>query len=87
MITGIFGLPAATPTNTRLREVLSRAARVVIVEGPAHRVDGPGRTRATATDRQIADLGRLLAVVDGGRDNHCLCDGWPTIPPPTSSPR
>ncbi|AUY53784.1 hypothetical protein [Streptomyces sp. CB01881] len=67
------------PTTAGLREVLNRAARVVIVDAPAGEADSADRPRTEVTGADIADLARLLAVVDGGTGELCLCDGWPTI--------
>lgn len=67
------------PTTARLTEVLNRAGHVVIVEGPPDKVDSADLARIVVSGAEIADLARLLAVVDGGTGDHCRCMGWPTI--------
>ncbi|MFI9365547.1 hypothetical protein ACIG5E_31525 [Kitasatospora sp. NPDC053057] len=64
------------PTTAGLREVLNR---VVIVDAPPGEADCADHARTEVTGAGIADLARLLAVVDGGTGELCLCDGWPTI--------
>ncbi|MEV0293652.1 hypothetical protein [Nocardia sp. NPDC050710] len=66
-------------TTSRLREVLDRAASVVIVEGAPDEVDATDRRRIVVTGIEIADLAQRLAIVDGRTGSHCLCPGWPTI--------
>ncbi|MFG2994846.1 hypothetical protein ACGFZK_37055 [Streptomyces sp. NPDC048257] len=76
------GTPEGPPTTARLRAVLNRAARVVIVEGPVTSHDAAGSAdlpRIELTGAEIAGLADVLALVDGGTDNRCRCDGWPTI--------
>ncbi|GAA1139271.1 hypothetical protein GCM10009664_04760 [Kitasatospora gansuensis] len=67
------------PTTARVHDVLLRATRVVIVEGPADAVDAADVPRLVLTGDEIADLARHLAIVDGGTGDHCRCRGWPTI--------
>lgn len=67
------------PTTARVRGVLSRAGRVVIAEGPPDEADFADVARIVVTGAGIADLARLLAVVDGGTGDRCRCTGWPTI--------
>ncbi|MEV6212390.1 hypothetical protein [Kitasatospora sp. NPDC051914] len=67
------------PTTARLRRVLGRAKRVVIVDAAPQEADAPERARTVVTGDDIADLARVLAVVDGGTGDRCLCPGWPTI--------
>ncbi|MGV9451599.1 hypothetical protein [Streptomyces sp. NPDC003635] len=67
------------PTNARLRDVLSRAGHVVIVEAPPDEADFADRARTVVTGDDIADLARLLSIVDGGNGDRCRCGGWPTI--------
>ncbi|WP_354644624.1 hypothetical protein [Kitasatospora camelliae] len=67
------------PTTARLREVLGRAKRVVIVDAAPQEADAPERARTVVTGDDIAELARVLAVVDGGTGDRCLCLGWPTI--------
>ncbi|MFD0501918.1 hypothetical protein ACFQ0G_01265 [Streptomyces chiangmaiensis] len=67
------------PTTARLRDVLNRAGRVVIVEGSPDEADSAAVARIVVTGAQIVDLAQLLAIVDGGTGDRCLCNGWPTI--------
>ncbi|MEV4005944.1 hypothetical protein [Actinomadura sp. NPDC049753] len=67
------------PTTAKLRSVLARASRVVIAEGAPDEADSGDVSRITVSGTEIADLGRLLAIVDGGTGDLCLCRGWPTI--------
>ncbi|WP_225839795.1 hypothetical protein [Streptomyces sp. NK08204] len=67
------------PTTARLRDVLNRAGRVVIAEGSPDEADSAGVARIAVTGAEIADLARLLALVDGGTGDRCQCSGWPTI--------
>ncbi|GAA1963509.1 hypothetical protein GCM10009738_43650 [Kitasatospora viridis] len=62
-----------------MREVLDRAERVVIVEGAPDEADSADRPRTVVTGTDIAELARLLAIVDGGTGDRCRCLGWPTI--------
>lgn len=59
--------------------MLNRAGRVVIVEGAPAEADSADGARIVVTGAEIAGLARLLAVVDGGSGEQCLCDGGPTI--------
>lgn len=76
---GTAGTAEDPPTTARVRDVLDRAARVVIVEGPLGEVESPDLARIVVTGDGITDLARLLAIVDGGTGDRCLCRGWPTI--------
>lgn len=76
---GTVDMAEGPPTTARLRGVLNRAARVVIVEGPPDEVDSAVVARIVVTGAEIAELARLLAVVDGGTGDRCRCHGWPTI--------
>lgn len=67
------------PTTARLGDVLNRAGHVVIVEGPPDKVDSADLARIVVSGAEIADLARLLAIVDGGTGDRCRCMGWPTI--------
>lgn len=67
------------PTNARLRDVLSGAGHVVIVDAPPDEADFAERARTVVTGDDIADLARLLAIVEGGNGDRCRCSGWPTI--------
>ncbi|MEV5986276.1 hypothetical protein AB0L85_14800 [Streptomyces sp. NPDC052051] len=67
------------PTTARVREVLNRAGRVVIAEGSPDEVDSADVARIVVTGAEIAELARLLALVDGGTGDRCRCKGWPTI--------
>jgi hypothetical protein len=67
------------PTTARLRQVLDRAARVVIVEASPAEADSADLPRLTVTGAEIGELARLLAIVDGGTGDTCHCTGWPTI--------
>ncbi len=69
----------SAPTTARLRDVLNRAGRVVIVEGPPHEAESGDLARTVVTGAEIADLADLLALVDGGTGDRCRCLGWPTI--------
>ncbi|MGW7381473.1 hypothetical protein [Streptomyces sp. NPDC054794] len=76
---GIVGMAAGPPTTARLRDVLNRAARVVIVEGAPDKADSADVPRIVVTGAEIADVAELLTVVDGGTGDSCRCNGWPTI--------
>ncbi|MFE5330537.1 hypothetical protein ACFRCG_29540 [Embleya sp. NPDC056575] len=65
------------PTTARLRDVLSRAGRVVIAEGSPDEVDSVSVARTVVTGAEIADLARLPAIVDGGTGDRCR--GRPTV--------
>lgn len=67
------------PTTARLREVLNRAGRVVIAEGPPDKADSADVARIAVSGAAIADLAERLAIVDGGTGDRCRCNGWPTI--------
>ncbi|MCX5358571.1 hypothetical protein OG864_07665 [Streptomyces sp. NBC_00124] len=76
---GTAGMAEGAPTTARLGEVLNRAGHVVIVEGPRDAVDRADVARTVVSGAEIADLARLLAIVDGGTGDRCRCMGWPTI--------
>ncbi|MFE1440522.1 hypothetical protein [Streptomyces sp. NPDC058739] len=76
---GTKGVDEGAPTTARLRDVLNRAERVLIVEGPPSEVNSAGVARIAVTGTEIADLAQLLAIVDGGTGDRCRCHGWPTI--------
>lgn len=76
---GAAGMAEDAPTTARLHDVLHRAGRVVIVEGPPEQTDSADLTRIVVTGAEIADLAQLLAIVDGGTGDRCRCRGWPTI--------
>ncbi|MFC0431463.1 hypothetical protein [Kutzneria buriramensis] len=67
------------PTTARLERILARAAEVVIVEAGPDSLDRPEAARLVVSGAEIADLARVLAVVDGGIGDRCRCLGWPTI--------
>lgn len=74
-----MSMDEGAPTTARLREVLGRAKRVVIVDAAPQEADAPNRARTVVAGDDIAELARVLAVVDGGTGDRCLCLGWPTI--------
>ncbi|MER6677285.1 hypothetical protein [Streptomyces sp. NPDC000983] len=76
---GTSGMGEGAPTTTRVREVLNRAGRVVIAEGSPAVADSADVARIVVSGAEIADLAQLLAVVEGGAGDWCLCDGRPTI--------
>ncbi|MFJ8011102.1 hypothetical protein [Streptomyces sp. NPDC096339] len=76
---GTMGMDEGAPTTARLRDVLDRAGRVVIVEASPDEAESAGAARIVVTDAEIADLAGVLALVDGGTGDRCLCSGWPTI--------
>ncbi|MEU5977643.1 hypothetical protein [Streptomyces sp. NPDC047315] len=76
---GTIGMDEGAPTTARLRDVLDRAGRVVIAEGPPDEADSASVARIMVTGAEIADLAQVLAIVDGGTGDRCLCNGWPTI--------
>ncbi|MFI9723869.1 hypothetical protein ACIHFE_30140 [Streptomyces sp. NPDC052396] len=76
---GTAGMTEGPPTTARLRDVLNRAVRVLIVEGPPDQADSADLARIVVTGAEIADLARVLAIVDGGTGDQCRCHGWPTI--------
>lgn len=67
------------PTTAKLRSVLERASRVVIAEAAPDEADSAEVSRIAVSGAEIAELGRLLAIVDGGTGDLCRCRGWPTI--------
>lgn len=66
------------PSTALVRRVLAEAAEVVIIEASADELDRADAARTVVFGDEIADLARLLAVVDGGTDL-CRCIGWPTF--------
>jgi hypothetical protein len=76
---GTTGVDEGAPTTARLRNVLNRSGRVVIAEGSPDEANSAGVARIVVTGAEIADLARVLAIVDGGTGDRCLCNGWPTI--------
>lgn len=66
------------PSTAVVERVMAAAAEVVIVESSPDELDGDA-ARTVVSGDEIAELARLLAVVDGGNGDHCLCVGWPTI--------
>ncbi|MEV5572048.1 hypothetical protein AB0L06_18550 [Spirillospora sp. NPDC052269] len=71
--------PVVEPTTAKVQEVLQRAARVVIAERSPDGPDSAARARTVVRGDDIAELARLLAIVDGGTGDTCRCSGWPTI--------
>jgi hypothetical protein len=67
------------PSTARLRGILASAAEVLIVEAGPDELDRADAARIVVTGDEIAGLARVLAVVDGGRRDRCLCLGWPTM--------
>lgn len=67
------------PTTAALRRVLDGAAQVVVVEASPDEVDAPDAARTVVSGAGLAELVRLLAIVDGGTGDRCRCPGWPTI--------
>lgn len=67
------------PTTALLERILARAAEIVIIEASADKIGHPGAARIAISGSEIAELTRLLAIVDGGTGGHCRCLGWPTI--------
>lgn len=52
---------------------------MLIIEASVDELDRPDAARIVVSGKEIAELTRLLAVVDGGTGDHCRCMGWPTI--------
>ena len=52
---------------------------MLIIEASVDEIDRPDAARIVVSGKEIAELTRLLAVVDGGTGDHCRCMGWPTI--------
>lgn len=67
------------PTTAMLERALEGAARVLIIETTPDQLDRAGAARVSISGSELADLARLLAIVDGGTGDHCRCMGWPTI--------
>ncbi|MFI1567916.1 hypothetical protein ACH4ZX_33670 [Streptomyces sp. NPDC020490] len=76
---GMMGMDEGARTTARLGDVLNRAGRVVIAEASPAKADSAGVARIVVTGAEIADLARVLALVDGGTGDRCRCNGWPTI--------
>ncbi|MCM0673124.1 hypothetical protein NCC78_00010 [Micromonospora phytophila] len=62
-----------------MERVLAKAAEVLIIEASGDELDRTDAARIVLSGKEIAELARLLAVVDGGTADRCLCLGWPTI--------
>lgn len=73
------GSDGEVPSTALVERVLGEAAEVLIIEAPANNLDRPEAARIVVCGQEIAELARLLAVVDGGTGDHCRCLGWPTI--------
>lgn len=67
------------PSTGLVERVLAEAAEVLIIEASVDELDRPDAARIVVSGKEIAELTRLLAVVDGGTGDHCRCRGWPTI--------
>ncbi|WP_326558518.1 hypothetical protein [Micromonospora sp. NBC_01796] len=67
------------PTTALLERVLAEAAEVLIIESSPDELRRTDAARIVVSGSEIADLARLLAIVDGGTGDHCRCRGWPTI--------
>lgn len=65
--------------TARLQGILANAAEVVIVEAGPDESDRADAARIVVTGDEIAELARVLAVLDSGGKGRCLCLGWPTI--------
>ncbi|MFF4019757.1 hypothetical protein [Streptomyces sp. NPDC001843] len=76
---GTMGMDEGAPTTAHLHDVLNRAGRVVIAEAPPDEADSAGVARIVVTGAEIAELARVLAIVDGGTGDRCRCKGWPTL--------
>ncbi|WP_020521654.1 hypothetical protein [Catelliglobosispora koreensis] len=74
-----FTVGGLAPTTALMAGVLAVAAKVVIVEASPDELDRADAARIAVSEDAIGQLARLLAVVDGGTGDHCLCMGWPTI--------
>jgi len=67
------------PSTALLERILAHAAQVEIIEAPPDETDRDGAVGTIVSGPEIAELARLLAVVDGGTGDQCRCLGWPTI--------
>ncbi|MEV6817068.1 hypothetical protein, partial [Micromonospora sp. NPDC051296] len=67
------------PSTALVERVLAEAAEMLIVEASVDELDRPDAARIVVSGKEIAELTRLLAVVDGGTGDRCRCMGWPTI--------
>ncbi|GAB7036869.1 hypothetical protein JCM9533A_07160 [Catenuloplanes niger JCM 9533] len=71
---------ADPPTNAAIESVLADAAEVCVIEADPWGLEAAdGAARLTLRGARIAELARMLAIVDGGTGDVCLCPGWPTI--------
>ncbi|SDT26689.1 hypothetical protein SAMN04489716_3061 [Actinoplanes derwentensis] len=60
--------------------MLAQAAEVQIIETDGYDLDSqPDAPRIAISGEEIKELGRMLAIVDGGTGDHCRCPGFPTI--------
>lgn len=67
------------PSTALLERILAQAAEVEIIEAPPGGTDDDDAARITVSGPEIAELARLLEIVDGGTGDRCRCLGWPTI--------
>ncbi|MCG5468904.1 hypothetical protein LADH09A_002804 [Micromonospora sp. LAH09] len=67
------------PSTALVKRVLAEAGAVLIIEASGDELDRPDAARTVVSGTAVAELASLLAVVDGGTGDHCLCMGWPTI--------
>lgn len=67
------------PTTAMVEQLLAGAAKVLIVEGHPSNANFAEAPRIAVSGAGIAELARLLAIVDGGTGDLCRCLGWPTI--------
>ncbi|MER5334093.1 hypothetical protein [Micromonospora sp. NPDC002717] len=74
-----LGSDDGAPTTALVERVLAKAAEVLIIEASVDELDRSDAARIVVSGTEIAELVSLLAVVDGGTGDHCLCMGWPTI--------
>lgn len=74
-----FVFDGEPPTTAEVERVLAEAASVEIVEASPHDLNDADAARIVVLGDRIAELAGLLAVVDGGTGDACLCPGWPTI--------
>ncbi|MEH0935332.1 hypothetical protein [Micromonospora psammae] len=73
------GSDDGAPSAALAERVLAEAAEVLIIEASVDELDRTDAARVVLSGREVAELARLLAVVDGGTEDRCLCLGWPTI--------
>ncbi|MFI6760031.1 hypothetical protein ACIBF5_12925 [Micromonospora sp. NPDC050417] len=67
------------PSTALVERVLAEAAEVLIVEASPDELDRPDAARIVVSGKEVAELARRLAVVDGDTGDRCRCMGWPTI--------